>query len=263
LVLWCLGYPEQARRKIEEGVALAQQLSHPLSSVIAHCLASQFHYFRQDLDATLQHAETAMTLAQEQELPLWSAYVGICRSWVLVKKGHGEEEIEQMRHWLAVSRAIGAEAVRPLFLTMLAEAYLSIGQGEKGLTAVAEALAIVDKAGERMAEAELYRLKGELTRQKLSVVSNQLSVPSPQSLTPSTHAEAEAEACFLQSIEIARQRKAKAWELRTALHLSRLWQTQGRQAEAYQLLSDIYQQFTEGFETAELQAAKCMLQELT
>jgi hypothetical protein len=85
---------------------------------------------------------------------------------------------------------------------------------------VAEALTVMDRTEERVYEAELYRLKGELTLQKLLVVSSQLSVPSPQYLTPGT--QAEAEACFLKAIEIARKQQAKSWELRATTSLARL-----------------------------------------
>jgi hypothetical protein len=88
------------------------------------------------------------------------------------------------------------------------------------LTLLTEALTVADKTGERFYEAELYRLKGQLTLQKLSVASGQLSVPNPQLLIPNPHAEAEA--CFRKAIEIARHQQAKSLELRAVTSLSRL-----------------------------------------
>jgi hypothetical protein len=154
---------------------------------------------------------------------------------------------------------------------LLSEAYGVVGQPEKGLAVLSEALAFVNANGERAWEAELYRLQGGLTLQKLSGVSSQSSVPNPQPRTPSTqrptpgaHAEAEqeAEGYFLKAIDIARQQQAKSWELRAAASLTRLWQRQGKQHEARQLLAEIYGWFTEGFDTKDLQEVKSLLEEL-
>jgi predicted ATPase len=110
---------------------------------------------------------------------------------------------------------------------------------------LAEALAHVDTMGERQYAAEVYRLKGVLLLRQ--------AIPD----------EAQAETCFHQALEVARRQQAKAWELRAAMSLSRLWQRQGKRDEARQLLTAIYAWFTEGFETADLQDAQAWLHELT
>ena len=135
-------------------------------------------------------------------------------------------------------------------LPWLAAAYAKVGQVEKGLTVLAEALVRMDKTGARFSEAELYRLKGTLTLQA-------------KIQGPTSRVEAEAEACFWKAIEIARKQQAKSLELRAVMSLSRLWQQQGKRAEAHQLLSGIYGWFTEGFDTKDLQEAKALLEELT
>ena len=128
---------------------------------------------------------------------------------------------------------------------------------------LAEALAMVDKTGERCYEAELYRLKGELTlQQSRSPESRSPPSPSLQPPTPDPQAEAEAEACFHKAIEIARQQQAKSLELRAVMSLARLWQQQGKKHEAHQMLAEIYGWFTEGFDTKDLQEAKALLEEL-
>jgi predicted ATPase len=148
----------------------------------------------------------------------------------------------------------------------LAEAYHKVGQAEEGLAALAEALAFVDKTGERFYQAELYRLKGELTLQQFHVSSSTFQVPpSTQHPTPNTQVEVEqeAEACFLKAIETARKQQAKSLELRATRSLARLWQSQGRKEEARQILAEIYGWFTEGFDTADLQEVKALLEELS
>jgi predicted ATPase len=135
--------------------------------------------------------------------------------------------------------------LRPYGLGLLADAYRKMRQVKEGLALLDEALALVNRTGERWPEAELYRLKGELLL----------------SLSGDNHAEAEA--CLHQALDVARHQHAKSIELRVAVDLSRLWQRQGQQEKARQLLADIYGWFTEGFDTADLQVAKALLDELS
>jgi predicted ATPase len=156
--------------------------------------------------------------------------------------------------------------MRSYHLVLLTEAYGKVGQPEEGLSALTEALAVVHKNGERYYEAELYRLKGELTLQQENQKSKGKGQKSkietdPRPLTSNPHAEAEA--CFLQAIEIARQQQAKSLELRATMSLARLWQQQGKRAEAHQMLAEIYNWFTEGFDTKDLKEAKVLLEELS
>ncbi len=156
-------------------------------------------------------------------------------------------------------RTTGTEVFQTWFLALLAEAYEKAGQTQEGLTVLAEALATMDRIGERLYEAELCRLKGELSLQS-EVRSPKSEVASPQSLAPNP--QAEAEECFLKAIEIARRQQAKSWELRAVMSLSRLWQQRGKKEEARQMLAEIYGWFTEGFDTADLKEAKALLEEL-
>jgi predicted ATPase len=214
-----------------------------------------------------------ITLCSEQGFPYWLATGTILRGWALAEQGQGEEGIAQMRQGLTASRATGAEVNRPYYLALLAEAYGKAGQAEEGLTVLAEALTLVDKTGERMYEAELYRLKGTLTLQskaslgqvsgKSQASQEQFGDTDPRPLTPDPPAEAEAEACFHKAIEIARKQQAKSLELRATVSLSRLWQQQGKTTEARELLAPVYNWFTEGFDTKDLQEAKALLEELS
>jgi predicted ATPase len=153
--------------------------------------------------------------------------------------------IPQMIHGIAAYRATGAEAGRHYWLGMLAEAYGKAGQIHEGLTALTEALAVVEKNGECYYEAELYRLKGALLLEQ--------TVPDA----------CQAEVCFQQALAIARRQHARSRELRAALSLSRLWQRQGKRAAAYDMLAPVYGWFTEGFDTPDLQDAKTLLEDLS
>ncbi len=166
-----------------------------------------------------------------------------------------------MHHSLAALRAMGAELGWTKLLALLAELHGKVGQGEEGLSVLTEALAMVDRTGERYYEAELYRLKGELTLQQFKVQGSKFQVTDPQPLT--FDPQAEAEFCFLKAINIARKQQAKSLELRATMSLARLWQQQGKQIEAHRVLSEIYNWFTEGFDTKDLQEAKMLIEELS
>jgi predicted ATPase len=161
---------------------------------------------------------------------------------------------------------MGTGFLKSYYLALLAEAYGKAGQAEEGLVVLAEALAVVDKSGERFYEAELYRLKGQLTLQSRQVEGkskasrSRSAVTSPQPLAPST--QAEAEACFHRAIKIARKQQAKSLELRAVMSLARLWQQQGKRKQARNLLAEVYGWFTEGFDTKDLQEARALLEEL-
>ncbi len=259
--LWGLGYPEQALKRIQEALTLAQEFSHPFSLGYALSCAVRIPQLRREEPATQAGAETLLELAIAQGFALRTAQGAMLRGWALAVQGQGEEGIAQMHQGLAAFRATGAEFFRPVYLALLAEAYGEVGQIEEGLSTVAEALAAVDKTGERFYEAELYRLKGELTLQQFHVSGSKFQVQeSPKSEVRSP--ESEAEECFLRAITIARKQQAKSLDLRTATSLARLWHQQGKKAEARALLAPVYDWFTEGFDTKDLQEAKALLEEL-
>lgn len=249
--LWPLGYPEQALKRSHEALSLAQRLSHPFSLSYALFVAVLLHICRGEGHAAQNRAEALLTLSTEQRL-LWSVGAGtILGGWALAEQGERAAGIAQMRQGMEALQATGAMSERSHWLALLAEAYGKVRQTEEGLSALVEALNFVDKTGERWWEAELYRLKGELTLQQFKVQGSKLKV------------EEEAEACFQQALAVARQQQAKSWELRAATSLARLWQQKSKTAEARDLLAPVYDWFTEGFDTADLKDAKALLDTLS
>jgi predicted ATPase len=237
-----LGYPEQARQQYQAALTQAQDLAHTFTLVHALHNVSIGHQVRREGWATQERTETLIALCTEQGSPLYLAWATILRGWALATQGQTAEALAQMRQGLAAARAMGTELLVPYTLALLAEACGQAEQIDEGLRLLAEALAVADSTAERWYEAELYRLKGELLHQ---------SAAPP----------GEAEQSLQHALEIARRQQAKSWELRAALSLSRLWQQQGKQAEAHALLAPIYGWFTEGFDTADLQEAKALLDE--
>jgi predicted ATPase len=264
LALWALGYPDQALQRGCEGLALARQFSHPHSLAFALTFAAFLHQLRREEQLTQERAEATIALSREQGFALWLAVGTILQGCTLAEQGQGEEGIALLRQGIAAWRATGAEGYLTHYLGLLAEAYGKVGQADEGLTVLAEALAMVDKTGERWREAELYRLKGQLTLQRFQAPGSKFQVENPHSTfrIPQLGAEAEAEACFRKAIEIARKQQAKSLELRATMSLAHLWQHQGKKVEARQLLAEIYDWFTEGFDTKDLQEAKALLEVL-
>jgi predicted ATPase len=241
--LWLLGYPDQALQRSQEMLAWACELDHPFSENWALTFAARLHRWRYEVQAVQELAQAMDQLWVEEGFPLAQTSAEMDKAWARSQqKGIDEEAITAYRQALAACRAVGFELHRPEFLSVLAEMYATIGQTEKGLAALAEALAWVKKTDERYWEAELHRLKGELLLMR--------------------DATAEAEASFHQAIEVARGQGARSLELRAATSLSRLWQQQDKREEARQMLAEIYGWFTEGFETRDLQEARALLDRL-
>ncbi len=243
--LWLLGYPDQALKRSHEALTLVQTLSHPPSLAYALGCAAVVHQLCGEGQVAQERAQAVIALSREQGFAFWVAMGTVLGGWALAEQEQREEGIAQMRQGLTAWRDTGAEMSRPYFRALLAAAYGKAGQALEGLSVLTEALAGVHKNMERFCEAELHRLKGEL-----------------QSAIRNPHLEAEAEACFVKAIDMARCQSAKSWELRAVMSLSRLWQRQGKKKKARKLLAEIYGWFTEGFATADLQEAKALLEEL-
>jgi len=231
---------------------------------LAHALglAAAAYLARREAQVAQEHAEALIALSREHGFAFPLAEGTILRGQALTAQGRAEEGIVQIRQGLAALPATGVELARPFHLALMAEAYGRLGQVEEGLAVLAEALAVVHKIGQYVGEGWLYLLKGKLTLRQSGVRSPESEVPSIQPLTPNPQAEAEAEACFLKAIEIARRQQAKSLELRAVTSLSRLWQQQGRKKQAHKMLAEIYGWFTEGFDTKDLQEAKALLEAL-
>ena len=241
LTLWVLGYPSQALARRHDALTLAHALGPPYSLARARCWAAYVSQFCRDVPAVHMQAEAAVALATEKGFPFWGAIGTIMCGWALALQGQGEAGMAEVRQGIAAYRATGATLLVPYYCTVLADVAAHLGHTEEGLQALAEAHTLVEQHEERWWEAEVCRLRGVLL----------LRQPG----TP----QAEAETWLQRALDIARRQEAKSLELRAAMSLSRLWQHQGKQAEAHALLAPIYGWFTEGFDTKDLQEAKVLI----
>ena len=239
--LWMLGYPDRALTRNDESLTVAQKVAHAYSLGCALYMSAILYQYRGESQRVQVQTAELLTFAREAGFARWLAGATILQGWVLAQQGEPEAGIVQIQHGLVAWRAMGGKLAQPYLLGLLAEAHGNAGQAAEGLRVLGEALAIVDESGERRFAAELHRLKGELLLQQARSLRT------------------AAEICFRQAIDMARDQQAKSLELRAVMSLSRLWQTQGKRAEAYQMLAEIYGWFSEGFETPDVREAKSLL----
>jgi len=243
--LWHRGYPDQSARAADRAIAYSRQLGHAHTLAHAFWFAGMAAVFARDLATAYACSSDCVAIANEHGFPQWAASGRILHGWADAQKGEATTGIARIRDGLAAAEAAGTRVATPLFLTLLAEALALGGKIEEGLATLDDALAQAAVSGERGWDAEIHRLRGELT--------GRLPHPDP----------AKAEDSFRTALAIAREQGTRGYELRAATSLARLWREQGRLAEARDLLAPLYGWFTEGFDTADLKDAKALLDELS
>jgi predicted ATPase len=242
--LWHRGYPDQSARAADRALAYSRELGH------AHILADALHQagraavFPRDVATVYARSNECVTLASEHGFPFWAALGRMVQGWAIAQKGEATTGIARIRDGLAAHEATGARSSIPLYLTLLAEALALAGEIGEALAALDDALAKAAVSGAKGWDAEIHRLRGELTAR--------LPHPDP----------ARAEDSFRTALAIAREQGARGYELRAAVSLAPLCRDQGRHAEARDLLAPVYGWFTEGFGTPDLIEAKELLDEL-
>ena len=242
-LLWFLGYPHQAQQRCEEALAQARRLAHPFSLSYALTFAAFLYDDLRDLARAQLVVDEAIALNRKHEFQFWLPAALAIQGHLLSERGEVTAGIVQIRAGLHAAESIEQDLHRPLMLAALAQAQAQAGAWEQSLATLDQALATVNDYGDHWYEAELYRLKGELL-DKLAA------------------APSAVEACFQQACALARAQQAKALELRAATSLGHLWRRQGKREQARLLLAEVYGWFSEGAETADLQAARMLLAEL-
>jgi len=253
-VLWLLGYPAQAVTRSQEAMALAETLAYPPGIAMAQSYACGLYVFIRQWPRVQTLAEAVLHVSDEHGLRYWRTAGLVCRGWALAQQGSKEDKEEgtaQIRQGIEASRAMGTDVLGVFQNTLLAEGYGKAGQVKEGLAAIEDVLGNVSahrtrQSGERFYEPEAHRIKGVLLLMRAEA---------------GNEARGKAEACFWRAIESAREQAAKMLELRATMSLCRLWQQQGKREAARRILQEIYDWFTEGFDTYDLQEARTILKE--
>jgi tetratricopeptide (TPR) repeat protein len=240
----CLGHLDEARRYRDESIAEARRLSpYTLASVL--CIAWHADWAIDGVrsaDTMLRRSREILALSHEHGFPLWAAEGKIMQGWCLGAMNEAEEGLALILDGLARFRATGSRLMLPFLLVCLAEVYGMAARPDEGLNTLAEAAALIDGTKERWLEAEIHRARATLLL--------------------SLKRSAAAEKSLQQALAVARRQKAKLWELRAAVDLSRLWGGQGRLDEARDLLSPVCGFFKEHRDTPDVRDAKLLLQQL-
>jgi predicted ATPase len=238
-VHWVLGYPDKALTIGSEALALAEHVAHPLSLEFVLVFNAMLHVDRGEPELALQRLEVAEMLVAEQRLG-FVMEPRFLRGAALSAQGAFDEAVACLRD--ALAGGLGARTFRPYGFTRLAEALASQGQHRAAIAAVREGMEAQEETAALRWGAELHRLEGIAL----------LGFNRP----------GETEIAFQEALRVARRQQARAYELRVATSLARLWGEQGRRAEARDLLAPVYSWFTEGSDTADLKEAKALLDQL-
>jgi predicted ATPase len=242
VVLFCLGFPDQAFAQTNKAIAEARKLPHPPTLAMSLSMDAHLLSIIGDDIGLQQRVDGLVAVATDQGFPFYRAMGAIYRGWVKAKNADVTEGLSLLRAGSSAYCATGAAVWMPLYTALLAGACEIAGQIEEGAARLDQALQLVERTGERWFAAELERQRGQL-------------------LLRQGQAEA-AEELYRKALRIAREQEAKLWELRAAASLARLWRNQDRRAAARHLLAPVYGWFTEGFATPDLKEAKALLGEL-
>jgi tetratricopeptide (TPR) repeat protein len=242
---WILGYPDRAMRLNDEKDAHARWRGHPFDLGFALTVGAHEFDYRYGHENLRKRAEECERLGRENSLPvLWAFFAPISYGEALIREGNVAEGIAPLKACIAFWKGTGGRCAIPTWNAILAEGMALIDELDNALDLLDEAIIQIERPGweERLSYAEVLRLKGWMLSLKGDLDG--------------------AERNFLASLDWARRQQAKMWELRTSTSLARLWQSQGKRQEAYELLAPVYDWFTEGFDTKDYQEAKMLLDEL-
>jgi DNA-binding response OmpR family regulator/class 3 adenylate cyclase/predicted ATPase len=239
--LWLRGSVDQASQVAADAVKRADELSHPHTQVFTICHArGMIDIFRRRSEDMRSYAGSVVSLCNAHGLSHWMACGRILDGWAAINESEVDHGIELIREGVAAWRKAGARLWLPLFLTLEAEAYAKASRIDAALQVIGQAVAISEETGEQWYLPEILRIKAGL-------------------LSATDGAGDQVEILLASSLQTGRGQQARSWELRTACDLASLWQSEGRAKQALQLLQPVYDQFTEGFDTADLQHAKLIL----
>ncbi len=235
--LWCLGYPQQALERSQQGIALAERGAHPFSLAFALTFGAMVHLFRREPEQAQATAETGIVVSVTYGYPLFHGMSAYIQGWAMAEQGRLDDGIAQMRQGLTTHRATGAESGVPYFLAQLAALYARTGQIDEAVALDGEALALLAQTGENWFEASVRLLHGETL----------LSCGAPAT---------EAATSFRRALEAARRRHARSFELQTLLALSRYSLATDEEVEA---LATMVSTFAEGQDTPDFTEARRLL----
>lgn len=241
--LWIEGYPDKALEANQEAISFAMKSENPFNLVHCYAFAGMLYQFRGESEKVLEISKNKLEVSEKNGFMLNMVWANLHIGWAIADQGSHLEGLKMLEDSLNVWSGVGMAVYAPYYMALIGEIYGHLGEYQKGIEYLDQALKIIETNNHRMWESDLYRIKGELLFEQDSTHSN-------------------LEDYFLKAVEISQKNNSKSLELRATISLSRFWQTQGRNKEAKVMLSKIYSWFTEGFETRDLTHAKKLISEL-
>jgi class 3 adenylate cyclase/predicted ATPase len=239
--LWLLGYPDAALVDANQALRDAREIDHAATLMFALALTPQAHFLSADYATVSAANDKLLALAYDKNARYWKAVGTVLKGNLFAVTGRSSDAIQEITSGLTAFRSTGATLYVPSWLSYLARAYADLGKIDDAWRCIREATAAIEMTKQRWCEAEVNRVAGEIT----------LMSPEPDA--------AKAQEYFERALAVARQQQAKSWELRAAMSMARLWRDQGKCNEARDLLTPVYNWFTEGFDTCDLKEAKALL----
>jgi predicted ATPase len=244
LTLWLLGYPEAAIADAEQAVKHGREINQAATLMYALYFGRWTHFHCGIYAAVNAQLDELIALGDQKGAQGWKGLGMSFQGCVLAITGKPADAVHMITSGLSAYRSIGGTLLEPLYVSYLAAAHADLGQFDEAWRCIDEATAAMDTAKQKLWEAEVNRLAGEIA------------------LRPLERDIAKAQTYFEKALAVARQQQTKSWELRAAMSMARLWRDQGKRAEARDLLAPVYGWFTEGFDTLDLKEAKALLEEL-
>jgi predicted ATPase len=241
--LWVVGYPEQALRQLDAALSLGELGPHPEARSFVRVFAGFVHHFCGDVSNTLRYTDQVIAIARERDIATTLSWGMVLHGWALVVLGRVDEGLSEIRVSLAGQLAAGSLIARPQFVAIHADACLHAGRNEDVLAAAAEGLSCSAATSDHYWDSELERLRGDALHRLGGDPT-------------------EIDACYQRAISDARARGARSLELRAATSAARVGLARGDRAGARETLSTIHEWFTEGRETADLKAARSVMDSL-
>ena len=242
---WLLGYPKRAIDYNNKALAWAKEQGH--APTLAHALeiTTVFYALLSDDEGVLKNCDALLGVSEFYDLPFWRNTATFWNNWRVAKQRDMSRAVKEMQKFIGFYASKDALYLASFYQSQMVIFHEKMGDHSNGLILIEKSLRAINVSDEHWHEAELYRLQGQLI----------LSQGKPD-------AESQAEISFQKSLTVARQQEAKSWELRTATNLAKLWHKQGNSRQALDLLTPVYQWFTEGFDTKDLKDAKALLKQL-
>ena len=242
--LYMLGYYESAVADAEHALKDAREIGQAATLMFALSLASFAHILCGNYETATAQIDEVVALSEDKAALFWKVQAMLARGWLFALTHKPGDAVQIITSNVAALRSAGATIWLPLWFSQLASAHAQLGQFDEARRHMYEAMTAIETTGERWFEAEANRLAGQIA------------------LLSGERDAARAEAFFERALTVARQQRAKSWELRASISLARLWRDQGKPQQARELLAPVYDWFTEGFETRDLKEGKALLGEL-